>query len=161
MASVLADGDMEAAGVAAWTSANATMSKSGASPHGGAQALRLAKTLAGASALAYPHPIDGWVGGSAILHSVFALSGYALSGGVVAPRVAQVTLAGGTEIVWTGTTSTSQQSFSVVVHSGLSNAVFYLLSQPLGAIGDWVEFDDLTLEPLGAYAPWLHTILGV
>ena len=129
----LTDGDMEAAGVDAWTAyGGSTLTKETASPHSGTRCLRCAGTAVNAGARQ-----TKLVSGLRYL-----VTGWARGDGTVSPRV----LVGGVNIDWLGTSSTSWQPFSLnVVANGVH---LYLLQSE--AVAGYVEFDDVQVIDLTA-----------
>ncbi len=124
---VLADRLMEQAGTAAYTpSSGATLSKESVSPHSGTQNLRITWVSGGALARQYvltlglPYRVRGWARGDGV-------NGF--------PKVHTGSY------VWTGTTSTSWQSFDVDVVAGATEIRFY---NGYGGAG-YCEFDDCSV----------------
>jgi len=125
---LLVDGDMEAAGVAAWTAFAATLSKSAVSPHTGAQSLSLAITAA--TGIAYQSPC--------VAASSYRLTGWARGNGATShPR-----LRNGAATLWTGTTSTSWQAIDVSFVAGAASIRLDII----GNIGDSGQWDDVYLS---------------
>jgi hypothetical protein len=129
-ANILTDGDMEAAGVAAWTpGASADLSKITDSPYEGAQALRIAYDGSN-----NPHAYQlGFLVGKK-----YRITGVVRSSGASTPKLYW----GGVTLLWTGTTSTDWQKFnftSVCTHTSL------YLFQTLAVAGhsDW---DDIRVQ---------------
>jgi len=112
-----------------WTSAaDALLTKSVADPHGGAQALRVA--------------FNGTISPYArqtvtITGTSYHIGGWARGDGTYAPFVRH-----GTTVIWTGTASTSWQSFSVDFVTSSTVIRFYSNATAAG----WVEFDDVTIR---------------
>lgn len=127
---ILADYDMEAAGVGDWTAGNsATLTKETTSPYAGNQVLRVTR-----------NGVDDPYASQAITPArKFQASGWARSDGNALP-VARI---GSLTINWTGTTSTDWQYFNIV--GPASDAAF-----ALGAITstgtEYVEFDQVELR---------------
>lgn len=127
---ILTDGDCEAADVAAWIVFNAaTLTKSTDSPHGGARALRVARSTTNNPAAR----VNQTAGKS------MRIIGYARGDGTRAPRVFDAAAGA----VWTGTASTSWQAFDVSYTAGA-----FVLLQGLMTVAGWVEFDDMHLRQL-------------
>ena len=136
---LLTDGDMEASGVAAWSSHQATLTKETNNPHYGTQCLRVTATAATAN-LAYQQVISP--------NSTYRVTGWARSDGTNVPLVGDWVLGSR----WTGTTSTDWQYFDLTFTPTSSLATRLTLGS-YGADGNYVEFDDVSLtqvEPLYA-----------
>lgn len=125
----LIDGDMEAAGTAAWTAINnATLTKDVTFPQDGIQCLRVA------------YNGTGWPMASQYVKTIgrtYVVSGYARGNGAVAPVVRD-----GSTVIWTGTSSTAWQQFSVVHYATSTQAQFGTLAVSAG----YVEFDNLSVR---------------
>ena len=123
------DGNMEAAGTTAWSSAGgATLTKQTGTPHGGAQCLRVA--TAGTAGGAYQ--------GLTTAGKYYHITGWVRSDGTGVPLV----YLGGGSLVWTGTTSTSWQYFDLVGSaSGSANVSLYS-----NTTNHYIEWDDVTLQ---------------
>lgn len=128
-AELLVDGNMETAGVAAWTAVNsATLTKETASPHGGAQVLRIARNGSN-------NP-----GASQTILTVgktYRVTGYCRSDGSASPRVQD-----SVNTAFTGTTSTSWQAFDVIYIGG-GTALRLVAITSTGT--QYVEFDDVSI----------------
>lgn len=130
---LLVDGDMEAAGVTAWTVlGNATLTKDTTAPHSGNQALRI--TYNGTTS-------PGCSQGVIIAGVNYRIVGWARGDGT---RLPTLQIYGGTTInLWVGTSSTTWQYFDVkfttpptFVSIGIRNN---------GGTAGWIEIDDWTL----------------
>lgn len=129
--SVIADGDMEAAGVASWPTNSATATKQTASPYKGTQYLRL--TMTGAGSFAYQ--------GALTVGKRYRITGRYRGDGTAKP----IAWVGGSAARAEGTASTDWQYFDV---SGVTtNIYFYLGSNDLSG---YVEFDDVRVFDLSA-----------
>lgn len=134
---ILVDGDMETAGVAAWTALNnATLTKQG-SAHGGAQCLRIARNGTN-NPVAQQSILD--------IGATYRVIGYARSDGNALPRVTFV-LTGTNE--WTGTNSTSWQAFDFTATAVNANVQFVAVTST-GT--EYVEFDDIVITRLNIAA---------
>ena len=136
---LLTDGDMEASGVAAWSSHQATLTKETNNPHYGTQCLRVTATAATAN-FAYQQVISP--------NSTYRVTGWARSDGTNVPLVGDWA----TGARWTGTTSTDWQYFDLTFTPTSSLATRLTLGS-YGADGNYVEFDDAVfqqVEPLTA-----------
>lgn len=117
----------------AWTAYQAIVSKSTANPHSGTQCLRVAYS---SSTYGYAKQDVVTVG------QAYRVKGYARSDGVNTPKMWDIA----TGAVWTGTTSTDWQAFDftyVAANAGLA-CFAYMTS-------GYVEYDDITIEPLSIY----------
>lgn len=126
----LTDGDMEAVGVAAWPAGNsATVTKQTGTPHGGSQCLRVAYNAV-SDPFAYQVSITNGVS--------YHIDGWVRSDGTAIPRINN-----GTNVLFTGTTSTSWQQVSVDFVGGASTWVqlFAVISS-----SGYCEFDDLSVK---------------
>lgn len=122
------DGDMETAGVAAWTAAaSATLTKEAGTPHGGAQCLRIAYNGTASPGASQTILATG---------RTYRVTGWVRSDGVSIPRV----LGGGT-VIFTGTTSTDWQAIDV---SFTADGTTFKLYAVLTVAG-YSEWDDVTL----------------
>jgi hypothetical protein len=139
-AQMMADGDMEATGTAAWAAGNnATLIKTTDTPHGGLRALRV--TYNGTS-----NPFATQVGALST-NTIYRVIGWARGDGTAFPILR--TNAG--VIIWTGTTSTAWQMADVVFDSGLATSL--RLRATTSAAGS-ADFDDFTIyeqQPFGSY----------
>lgn len=130
---LLVDGDMEAAGTAAWANyASATITKETTSPHSGSQCIRC-YGVAGAG-----QGIKQTILGSGLRYKI---TGYARSDGTRLPLI----YIGGANVSWTGTNSTSWQEFNFEVIADGVNCLFLKNS-----LTGYVEFDDLRIELMEA-----------
>lgn len=136
-ANIVADGDAEAVGVAAWIPSSATLTKEVTTPHGGLQCLRATKTADPGAAIASQvvfvpgeqYQIDAW----------------ARSDGVCRPQIRD---SGGGN-TWTGTTSTSWQNLSTTWTANGTTIQFRTVFGE-GTIGNYVEFDDIVVNRVSA-----------
>jgi hypothetical protein len=127
---LLTDGNMETAGTAAWTNNGpGTLSKGLTSPHGGTQTLMIARASVNSPSARQAVMTVG------VPYRVY---GYARSDGSATPRITD-----GTNVYWTGTTSTAWQPFDVVFVPVGTN-VFLNDSTSTGT--QYVEFDDVTVS---------------
>lgn len=124
----LQDPDMEVADTSFWTAGNAaTLSKQTGTPYEGTYCLRVAH--AGTSdPYAYQTSLE--------IGRDYTIAGYARSDGTGVPKILD-----GTTVLWTGTTSTSWQSFSVAFTSTANDLRF----QNTIAVAGYCEFDDCGL----------------
>lgn len=124
----LRDGDMEIVDTSYWHAGNAaTISKQTGTPHGGTRCMRIA----------YGGSTDPYAGQYSLeVGREYTLSGWARSSGFADPSVAH-----GTVIEWTGTSSTSWQSFAVTF---IASDLDIRLIMDNNAAG-YVEFDDVAL----------------
>lgn len=153
---LMVDGDMELSGVATWLSfSGAILTKDTTSPHSGTQALRLTAGTAGTGGCYILN--SGWAGNAYVPYGVFILSGWARGNGTSVPAISQVYAGGGSYTVWTGTSSTTWQPFAVIIDTEQISAPFYL-RHSVGGVGNWVEFDDLSLDMIGGAGSMLPTI---
>ena len=130
MAAALTDGDMETAGLAAWTAgAWAVLTKSATLPHTGTQALRV--TYAGAN---NPYAAQECFDPG----QKYLLTGYARGDTTYAPCVQNQA---GVDL-WTGAVAATWQAFSI---NFTPTDTWLILGSNCTAAG-WVEFDDLELE---------------
>lgn len=129
---VVADSDMELAGVTNWNAyiGSSTLAKSTASPHGGAQALRITNGMDGTNGCrqfvltpSAPYHFTGWARGDGTAHPVVDTG----------------------TAVWIGSSSTSWQYFDILK---VSTSTSYILYSQGGLTGNWVEFDDVSTTPL-------------
>jgi len=129
-AELLADGDMEAVGTAAWSAGlGATLSKQG-SAHGGAQCLRV---LGNVSCSAYQTILT--------VGKIYRVAGWARGDGTAAPAVVHP----GSPQLWIGTSSTIWQEFDVVFTATGTLMQFEKYS---GAGATYIEFDDVSVKEL-------------
>lgn len=142
---VINDGDMEAAGTGAYTANNATLTKETTDPYEGSQCLRITGT-GGANTTAYQTILTGGV--------VYRVKGAARGDGTNNPRVETSFNAND---VWVGTSSTSWQTFDVVVSALTVNL---LLRAPGSTLG-YVEFDAVEIRPVYSLSLSLHVNMGV
>ncbi len=130
---IIADGNMEAAGVSAWTVySGATLTKETNTPYSGTQCLRISQN--GVQSGTYQ---------SLLLTpttKMFRIIGKARSDGTAIPAIGD---GGVVDRHWVGTTSTSWQSIDINVVS--ANTSFFLIKR---ASGTWVEFDDIQIIPM-------------
>lgn len=127
----LTDGDMETSGTGSWTAFNlAALTKQTTTPHGGSQLLRIA--VNGATGPAAGQTIFS-------IGTPYRVYGYARSDGSAAPRIRD---SAGTTL-WTGTTSTSWQSFDFVF---VAAATGIRLDTASSTLGQYVEFDDVVVS---------------
>jgi hypothetical protein len=141
---LLTDGDMEAAGTTAWSSAGATLSKVAGSPGGsGSQVLQVAYD---ASANPYTYQSILTIG------SFYHVSGWARGDGTTPPAVYL-----GTNQIWQGTSSTTWQRFSA---SGeCENSVRFRLYL-IGSSGN-TQFDDISVSGFPVQSDWEKRVLEV
>jgi hypothetical protein len=130
---LIADGDMEASGVTAWTAGgvNPVLSKQTGSPFNGLQCLRIANTGAG----------DAWASANQAVLRVgkrYRITGKARGDGSKSPGI-------GTELsfsdIWYGTSSTSWQYIDVEFSPKQGTLRLYKLTAGIG----YSEFDDMRL----------------
>lgn len=127
------DFDMEASDTSAWASyVSAVLTKETTSPHEG---LRNLKVERGATANGSARPATELLN----QYWTYTFSGWARGDGTCNP-----TLYNHTNLLWTGTSSTSWQYFSVTFTHDYSNGYFYLRTSG-GASGNYTEWDDLEL----------------
>ena len=129
---LIADGNMEVVGVGSWTvgAGTPTLSKETADPHGGTQSLRL--TYNGVAAPNTYQPIltvGDWY------HAV----GWGHGDGTYVPSMGDWVNAG----LWTGTSSTSWQNFTVDWQAGHARCYFATSAAAAAAFG---EFDDIVVQ---------------
>jgi len=130
-AELVVDGDMEAAGVAAWTAgASATLTKQTTNPYEGLQVLRVAY-----GGVANPYAAQSIMAPGTIYH----LSGVVRSDGTGVPTVLD-----GTTTLWTGSTSTDWQEFNLAFDA--ANADVRLRCTI--AVAGYCEFDAVTLKAI-------------
>lgn len=135
---ILVDGDMEAVGVGAWTPSNSpTLTKETGSPHGGTQVLRIARTTVNNPAVT-----------QSILRAgkTYIITGWSRSDGNAQPRVFVL----GPGILWTGTTSTSWQPFSLPFTAETDTRVFLQNVNSSGT--EYIEYDDVSVKQTGILA---------
>jgi hypothetical protein len=131
----LADGSMEATGVASWTVyAAAVLTKQG-SAYSGDQCMRA--TYSGTN-------FPGFDQSPMTIGREYRVTGYARSDGVAAPRVYTPTV--GT--LWTGTTSREWQGFDIEFTAANALIRFYGLHTSAG----YIEFDHIHLAELSGIA---------
>jgi hypothetical protein len=126
---LIVDGTMESAGTASWTAGNsATLSKQTGTPHGGSQVLRIAR-----------NGVSSPYAGQTVLTvgQVYRAYGYMRSDGSATPIVYQ-----GSTVLFTGTTSTSWQTFDVVF---VATATDIRFGTSTNTGTQYVEFDDATV----------------
>lgn len=145
---LLVDGDMEAAGTAAWAGVGAgvVLSKQTGTPHSGTQCLRVATTLA-AVALARPLPAPTTIG------RTYRVTGWAR--GSVNP----VLMDYDARILWTGTASPTWQYFDITYVAVTTFGP--CLWDASGAAGSYTEWDDITLELCPASTRNIGSLGGV
>lgn len=126
---LLVDGNMESAGVGAWTALQSVLSKQVTNPYSGTQCLRIAHNVTS----------DAYAGQSILSNGTnYTITGVARSNGTGVPLIY---LNSGAS-VWSGTKSTIWQPFTA---SGVSDgSAAYLAGNNLG-VGDYVEYDDVTI----------------
>jgi len=124
----LIDGDMESAGVGAWTAGHsATLTKEPSNPHSGLQCLKIDY-----------NGVDWAQAYQAVLTvgKIYRVIGWARSDGSSLPEVYD----GG--VLWQGTTSIGWQKFDVIFQAQYANIIF----QNGSAGNSYVEFDDITVK---------------
>ncbi|MHB8830628.1 MAG: carbohydrate binding domain-containing protein [Patescibacteria group bacterium] len=133
---LLADGDMEMAGTASWSTLNIIVSKQTANPHSGSQVIR--------------NTCDGVNGTGGSFQQVltvgkkYRVTGWARSDGSAVPYI----LVGGGTLDWSGTNSTSWQRIDI---TAVSNGVrLYLWTGSLTA-SHYVEFDDIMITEYAGF----------
>lgn len=132
---LLPDGNMEAAATTLWVgSGQVTLSKETTTPHSGSRCLR--ETIASGS-IWYVRPVF-----SPTIGRRYKLSGWARGDGTSNPIVTGNT---GAPTYWTGTNSTSWQPFSVTF-TAASATIIALMWAIGGTVGNYVEWDDVTLQ---------------
>jgi hypothetical protein len=130
---LLTDGDMETAGVAAWTVGNsATLSKQTGTPHGGTNVLRVARSTVNS-----PYTKQSTLT-SGVIYRVY---GYVRSDGSATPRIGQNDMA--TQL-FVGTTGTNWQPFDFNFIANSNNIGF---GSTTGTGTQYVEFDDVVVVP--------------
>lgn len=125
---LLVDGNMETAGVGAWTVGNsATLSKQTGTPHSGTQVLRVAR-----------NGVSSPYAGQTIftIGNVERAFGYVRSDGSATPTVSN-----GATILFTGTASTTWQSYDVIF---VATATDLRLGTSTNTGTQYVEYDDCT-----------------
>ena len=129
----LIDGDMEAATTAAYTAGNsATLTKSTSSPYTGTRALRVTH-----NGVNDPYAYQSILAAA----QRYRVRGFMRSNGSAIPNIRF-----GTSVKWIGYNSVEWQQFEFVTTSGASTE--FRLVAVTSTVGDWVEFDDITIEPL-------------
>ena len=125
----LVDGNMEAAGVAAWDLYVGTRTKETGTPHSGTQCLRVASAAPGR---VMTRQVKLAIG------NTYTIAGYARSDGVKTPTVTNGT------ITWTGNTGAGWQAFSA---TGVATAAELYISDMAADAGSagYLEWDDLTV----------------
>jgi len=132
---LLVDGDMEAAGVAAWTvGSSAILTKSTVNPYEGTQALRVTEGGVAAPFAAQSVLIPG---------TTSRLIGRIRGDGVFTPILYDL----GTGTIFTGTASTDWQEVDIEFTVGGSNQLRFYSNATVGS-GGWAEFDVFSLEAL-------------
>ncbi len=129
---LMTDGDMETAGVAAWTVGNsATLTKQTGTPHGGSQVLRIARNGVNSP---YAHQAITTLG------QTYRMTGYARSDGGAVPNVTNFTTQ-----VWQGSISTAWQPFDITFVATYAPGNVAL--QCVTSTGtQYCEFDDVVLS---------------
>lgn len=126
------DGNMEAAGVGAWTPlGGAILTKSAASPHTGTRALRVAG-VPGLLAARESVLVAG---------STYTIAGFARGDGVSRPELWNAAMQ-----LWAGTSSVAWQAYSFL-YAAVGTVLDHYI---VGAGGAWVEWDDITVTPRNA-----------
>lgn len=135
---ILVDGDMETAGVANWTVGNTCVpTKSTASPYEGAQALRLT----------YGATATDWVYQNVLPRNcTMYITGYCRGNGTANPRITSRSSVVQQSLLFTGTSSTDWQPFSVSVAQTGDYFRLCFGFENAGA-GDWVEYDSIIVTP--------------
>lgn len=142
---LLADGDMEAAGVGSWAAAAATLTKQG-SAYQGSQCLRVAQTGAGAATASQAVLVIG---------QTYRVVGVTRSDGTSTPTVRNPS--GNT--LWTGTTSTSWQPFDFSFVASVSTSIF--LTAQGGAATNYTEWDAVVVtNDVPAWTPSNSALLS-
>jgi hypothetical protein len=125
---VIVDGQMEQAGVTAWSVGNsATLTKSTASPYSGAQALRVAY-----NGTATPYAYQAIL----VATKVYKIFGWARGDGTYAPIIYD-----GFAALWTGTSSTTWQYFEIDRTATTTDLKFASAASASG----WAEFDSVVV----------------
>ena len=139
-ATLLTDGNMEAAGVGAWTAGNsATLTKDTTSPHSGTQNLRIAY-----NGVASPYAKQTITTSTQTYHVV----GWARGDGTNTPSIYD----GGSTLLWRGVATNVWQKFDFVYVAGSSAPYFF----NDGSSG-YTEFDDVTVTLQTMQTPNLGT----
>lgn len=132
-AELFTDGDMEAADTSAWSkTASAALTKETTAPHGGSRCLRVTEN---GGANPYVWQTIFTVG------KRYRLTGYARSDGNATPRIYSPTMG----FVWTGTTSTSWQSFDFEF-TAAETAFPALFTIAGSGTGYYTEWDDVSAK---------------
>jgi len=129
----LVDGNMEAAGVGAWSnSPNATLTKETGSPYRGSRCLRV-ECNAGSDPYAYQTIL--------VAGQRYIIKGFIRSDGNAVPNIR-------TElgVAWIGTTNTDWQQFGLVFKNPAATQL--RLAAITSTVGEYCEFDQITIEPL-------------
>jgi hypothetical protein len=133
---VIVDGDMEAVGVADWTVGAAVMSKVG-SAHSGSQCGRITANAGVGAQFPQIYQDIATAGKS------YLITGYARSDGTQIPKITWNL----NPALWTGTSATTWQNFSLVSTATDPRIKFYhSVTNPAGT--EYVEFDDITVYDL-------------
>jgi len=137
------DGDMETAGVGAWSTGNsATLTKETTAPYAGLQSLRVA--YGGASS---PYAFQ------AIPDKILRVTGKARGDGTFPPRVRT----NGGATVWAGTNSTSWQDIDFTFDANGATSL-RLRSDATGA--GYAEFDNMYVVEVGEGKKWIENVVA-
>lgn len=139
--SLIDDGGMEQTGVAAWTPVVSVLTKNSNLPYKGYQCLRVrAQALPGAQ---FPQALQTNL---LIVGQKYRISGAARSDGTQVPFVWN------TGAIWVGSSSPAWQLFDFEFTATFPDMFFaFGITNPTGT--EYVEFDDLQLEPVSGVAP--------
>ncbi|HEC67145.1 MAG TPA: hypothetical protein ENI23_17850 [bacterium] len=133
---LVTDGDMEAAGVGAWTVGNnATLTKETGTPYEGSQVLRIARNGEG-----NPYTSQDVL----TIGKKYRATGWARSDGNAVP----VIHIGTNAVSWTGTISTSWQYFDVIVVTDISIVALFANTE-IGT--EYTEFDAVEIKEAMVY----------
>jgi hypothetical protein len=136
---LLEDGDMEASGVTAWSANNDAILEKNLIPYDGLQCLRI--TYNGTS---NPNASQSIL----VIGKSYKITGYARGDGSSSPRV--YTQTPGSTQIWAGTTSVSWQYFEETFTTTNSDLSLWCNASGSG----FVEFDDVTVAPIGEVMTW-------
>jgi len=134
LAVAVADATQEGGDTSAWTTTNATLSKSAANPHDGTQALRITYASS-ANGSAYQTT-------TLTVGRKYRVQAWARGDGTANPRIG--TGATGNKFT-TGTNSTEWQ---LLDGTAVADHAYFVLGSAGMAVGTWVEYDSPTLTPI-------------
>jgi hypothetical protein len=132
---LLTDGDMEAAGTAAWGSTGLTLTKDTTIKYSGAQSMKCAKSAAGTGSLYSNDTIT--------IGKVYCISGQVKSDGTSKGRISQLGVS-----AFDSTTGGSWESFSVDVVATVVQPLFQTVD---GTTGNFVHWDNISIKEVVAY----------